>query len=103
QRPQCEQRLVRIRVGREAAGIGPRTPIDLRLAVATAPDQVGLEADDRVTAARLAALNALKQEGVVAPLAKLEEGGNRSLEVRDQPCAKNLRHTGVVTPREGRK
>ena len=64
---------------------GMRLAVDLGLAVAAAPDEVGVEPDHRVAAAHRAALDRFEQEGrAVRSLAQLQEGCDRRLEVADE-------------------
>ena len=61
-----------------------RVAIDLGAAVAQAPDQVGIEPDDRVASAHRAALDGFEQEAHRPAGGELEEGGDRRLEVGDE-------------------
>src|SRR6185312_9201305 len=77
----------------------------LGAATAAAPDKIGLETDDGITAARLSALDALKQERVFHPAAimfvgQLEEGGDRRLHVGDQAGIEKLRAAGRMAGRK---
>ena len=58
-----------------------RVAVDLGLAVAAAPDQVRLHADDRVAPARRAALDALQQERVRPAVRQLQERGDRRFQI----------------------
>ena len=59
--------------GTKASRIGARVAVDLGLEIAAAPDQVRLQADDRIAPAAFAALHAFEQEGVVAALGQLQD------------------------------
>src|SRR5204863_184393 len=69
---------------------------------AATPDEVRLQRDDRIAAAPGAALDALEQEGVRPPVADLQEGGDRRLQVVDQPRPDKLGRASLVCPLEGR-
>jgi len=73
-----------------------RAAVDLGAAVAAAPDEIGLEADDGIAAARLSALHAFQQERIVASLAELQEDGDRRLEIGDQARVDSLPAAGLV-------
>ena len=89
---QCPQRRDRRRaVGCEGVGVRPRVAVDLGFAVQAAPDQIGLEPDDRIASARLAALDALEQERVVTALAEFEERRDRRLQIGDALGIEDLR------------
>jgi len=80
---------------RETVGIVQRGAIDLGFAASAAPDQVRLQSDDGVAAARFPALHAFQQKGIVACRAaafeaQLEIGGDRRFHVRHQPRVKQL-------------
>ena len=75
--------------------------VDLGPAAAAAPDQVRLEADDRIPPARRAALHAFQQEGVGLAVGELEEGGDRGFEVGDPDGPGQRAAPGIVGRAEG--
>ena len=65
-----------------------------------APDQVGLEADDRIAAAHGAAFDRFEQEAHRPAVGDLQEGRDRRLEVGDQRGPDHLRLAARVAFRE---
>ncbi len=101
QRAERLQRLAAMIVRPEIRRCGTGVAVDFGFAVTTAPDQIGLKADDRITPARFTALDALEQERVVPAFAQLQERRHRRFEIGDQACVKRLRLAAVIGVREG--
>ena len=99
---QRAQRIERRRAARlERLGVSARAAIDRGLAVMRAPDEVRLEADDRIAAAHRAALDRLEQEAHGFATAELQEGGDRRLEIGDERRPNDLRFAARVPRGKG--
>ncbi len=68
-----------------------------------AEDEVGIESEHRIAAAHRAALDRFKQEGVPPVSGKLQEGGDRRLQVGDEACEHELRRAFRVARLEAPK
>ena len=77
--------------------------VDLRAALAAAPDEIGLDSDDGIATARFPALDAFEQESVVALAGQLQIGGNRCFEIGYSPRKDSLSGTAPKGVRESRK
>ena len=86
QRAQGRKR--RLVAGREGA---PRRAVDLGAPADGAPDQVGLEPDDRIAPAHRAAFDRFQQKAHRPAAGDLEEGRHRRFEVGDQRGPHHLR------------
>ncbi len=99
QTPQRRQGIIRLidkPVGRDVRATRQRC-----LAVPTAPDDVGIEGQDRIAALDGAPLDRLEQEGIGAPLADLQIGRDRGLQIVDPTTDDDLGSTRVPGPGEG--
>ena len=85
----------------ERGPVGPHAAVDLGAVAEAAPYHVRPEADDRVAAARGAALDALQEEAVGLSLGKLEHRRDRGLEIGDERGPDHLRPAGLVGCLEG--
>ena len=103
QQPQRLERPRRFFCRLERIRRAARAAVDLGFAVAAAPDQIGLEADDGIASARLAALHALEQERVVAAFGEFEIGGNRRVEIGYAPRIDRLGAALVIGAGERRE
>ena len=97
-RSACERRLG---AGRERVGLCARAAVDLGAGAVGAPDQVGLDADDRIAAAHGAAFHRLEQEAHRPAAAELQKGRDRRLQVGDQRRPHDLRLAAGVAFGEG--
>ena len=99
--PQAVERAALLR-GEGAGGDGFALR-DLGGVAPAAPDKVRIERDDRIPRPERAALHALEEEGVGTAVADLQVGGDRRLEVIDQPGPDELGRAGPVGLLELRK
>ena len=83
--------------GVKASGFAARVAVDLGAAAVGAPDQIRLDADDRMAAAHRAAFHQLEQEAHRLAAAELEERRDRRLQVGDQRRPHHLRFAAGVT------
>src|SRR3546814_8922840 len=82
---QLAQRLERrLMAGLEAVLVEAGVAVDFGLAAVAAPQQVRLQADDRITAAHRAALDRFQQAGPRPAVSEFEESRDRRLEVGDR-------------------
>src|SRR6202011_2218235 len=65
----------------KGVGIALWPAVDLGAPVVDAEDQVGLKADDRISSAYFAAFDRFEQKALRPRAGKLEEGGDRRLQV----------------------
>ena len=76
---------------RAPAGLVPALRLIGGLAALDLPDQVRVEADDRVAPAHGAALDRFQQEGIARIAGQLQLGGDGRFEVGDEPGRQDLR------------
>src|SRR5262249_15312742 len=93
-----ERRLV---AGREGA-VAARRAVDLGTALDRAPDEIGLEPDDRVATAHRAAFDGFQQEAHGTAAGDLEERRDRRLKVGNQGGPDHLRLAPCITLGKGR-
>ena len=89
--------------GSNASAVEAGAPVDLGAVAAAAPDQVGLDAQDRIAAADRAAGHALQQEAEGAAIGELEQGRDRRLQVGHQRGRDHLRPARLVGGGEARR
>ena len=89
--------------GREAVGVAARGAVDLGAAAVRAPDQVGIEPDDRIAAAHRAAFDRFEQEAHRPAAGDLQERRDRRFEVGDQRGPDHLRLAARRSARRRRR
>ena len=80
----AQRRQRRPVAGREAISPVPRRAADLGLPSHRAPNEIGIESDDRIAPAQRAALHRLQQKAERPRSRDLEEGRHRGLQIRDE-------------------
>ena len=86
--------------GLELVAVDACAPVDLGLGAATAPDEIGLEADEGVAVAH-AALDGFEEERVGAPVGELEHGADGRVEIGGERRPHDLGGTTSVGLGEG--
>ena len=90
----------RLGQGAKASGFAARRAVDLGARAVGAPDDVGLEPDDRIAAAHRAAFDRLEQEAVGASARDFQKRRDRRFEVGDQRGPYHLRLAARIARRE---
>ena len=82
--------------GLEGVGVEAGLAVDRRSIAPGAPDRIGIEADDRIAVARVAAFNRFQQEAVGLAVGDLQHRRHRRVEIGDKTPVDDLRRAGRI-------